>query len=169
MRTKTWSRGALICCSFLLIVCMSVGGTVALLIASDTSVTRLFAPSTVQCDIVENNGSYRVVNVGNTAAYIRVAAVPNWIKDGNVYGMCPIAANVDYRIDFDSVSWTWYNGYFYYNCPLAVGEVTMPLSVVQLSSPPEGCMFQVEVLAEGIQSEPVSAAFEAWGYLPSGN
>jgi hypothetical protein len=30
-------------------------------------------------------------------------------------------------------------------------------------------MFQVEVLAEGIQSEPVSAAFEAWGYLPSGN
>ena len=60
---------------------MSVGGTVALLIASDTSVTRLFAPSTVQCDIVENNGSYRVVNVGNTAAYIRVAFRGHGIMD----------------------------------------------------------------------------------------
>lgn len=149
--------------SLLLILTVTVGGTLAILVAATDPVVNLFQPSNVNCTLVEQNGSYTVTNTGTTEAYIRIAVVANWTKNGAVYGLEPITAG-----DYTAVGtgWALLDGYYYYESAVSPGASSAPLFVRQLNAAPEGCAFSVEILAEAIQSKPASAAFEAWGFAP---
>lgn len=146
--------------SLLLILCIAVGGTLAVLIASTDAVVNLFSPAAVSCAIAERDGAYTITNTGDTAAYVRVAAVPNWTKAGKVYGLQPIQPG-DYTVSGDG--WIYQNGYYYYSSPVPAGASAGPLWIRQNAPAPSGCAFSVEVLAEAIQSQPAEAALEAWG------
>lgn len=150
--------------SLLLILTITVGGTLAILVAATDPVVNLFQPSSVSCALVEQNDGYVITNTGTTEAYIRVAVVANWGKNGAVYGLAPITAG-DYTVA--GTGWVLRNGYYYYQAAVAPGASSAPLTVRQLTAAPEGCAFSVELLAEAIQSKPASAAAEAWGFTPS--
>lgn len=161
MAKTHWKKSAILLVSLLLVLTVSAGTTIAILVATTDSVENTFFPSKVTCELNESNGSYTVTNTGDTAVYIRVAIVTNWTKDGNVYGLTPITAG-DYAVT--ASGWTLHNGYYYYDLPVAPGASTGTISVGVLTMPPADCIFTAEVLAEAIQSEPVTAAREAWGW-----
>ena len=147
--------------SLLLTLGVSVGGTVALLTAVTKPVANTFSPASVKCELIETDGGYTVINRSNISAYVRVAVVPNWTKDGKVYALSPISTD-DYRIT--ATGWTLFEGYYYYSTPLAPNASTPPILAELLTIPPDDCVFSVEVLAEAIQSEPITALSEAWGF-----
>ncbi len=162
MEFKRMKKPILLLLSLILVVGVAVGGTAALLTVRLKPVENTFYPAAVDCAVTEKDGAYTVTNQGNISAYIRVAVVANWTRDGKVYGLDPITAE-DYRITA-AEGWTLLNGYYYYTQPVEPGAAALPLVVSAVGEAPEGCVFSVRVLAEAIQSEPVSAAQEAWGF-----
>ena len=162
MEIKRMKKPILLLLSLLLIIGVAVGGTAALLTVKLKPLQNTFYPAVVDCTVTEMDGAYTVTNQGNIPAYIRVAVVANWTRDGQVYGLEPITAE-DYRITAAD-GWTLLNGYYYYTQPVAPGAAALPVVVSPVGEAPEGCVFSVCVLAEAIQSEPVSAAQEAWGF-----
>ncbi|MBQ2768009.1 MAG: hypothetical protein IJF49_08050 [Clostridia bacterium] len=147
--------------SLLLILGTAVGGTVALLTSATKPAVNTFSPASLKCEVVETDAGYTVINRSNISAYVRVAVVPNWTRDGMVYALSPISPD-DYRIT--ATGWTLLDEYYYYLVPLAPNESTPPILAELLTAPPDGCRFSLEVLAEAIQSEPVTAVSEAWGF-----
>ncbi|MBR3966414.1 MAG: hypothetical protein IKJ91_04990 [Clostridia bacterium] len=147
--------------SLILVITASVGGTYALLSSSATPQKNVFIPADISCCITGEESEYTVKNIGNVDAYVRVAIIPNWQKNGNIYALKPISDS-DYSIVADG--WELIDGYFYHSIPIAPGESTSPISIELLASPPDECEFVPEILAESIQSQPADAAKEAWNY-----
>lgn len=88
--------------SLLLLVCVTVGGSVAYLVHTADPISNVFTPSRVTTDVVETLDTEKkekrevaIKNTGDTEAYIRSAVVITWQdKDGNVYGQMPKACMV---------------------------------------------------------------------------
>lgn len=146
-----------------LILTVSVGGTLAFLITKSGAFQTVFVPGSVDCEIAETDAGYTVKNTGTADAYIRVAVVPNWTKNGEIYGLAPMTAN-DYTVTAPESGWVPVNGFYVYKNPVAPGESTSAFAVIVSAAAPEGCELTVDVLAEAIQSFPADAAKEAWGF-----
>ncbi len=144
-----------------LIVTAAVEGTYALLSSFSKPQENVFTPANVACEVSSDGTQYSVKNIGNIDVYVRVAIIPNWQKNGNIYALEAITAN-DFSIHFDD--WELLDGYFYYPLPLAPNEITSPISIELLTTPPVGCEFVPEFLTEAIQAEPIDAVRDAWGY-----
>lgn len=145
------------------ILCLTVGATAAWLSDSTGDVKNTFTPAKVSCSITEefsNNSktSAVITNTGNTEAYIRAYAVGNTVDvSGNVTGTFDVSGF------FCGEGWTAGNGgYYYYTSPVAPDGTTKNL----LSAPIGLEGKQVIILSEAIQSNPVSAVTEAWGWTP---
>ena len=81
----------------------------------------------------------RVENTGTNAAYVRISVSKSIALAEGVHG----TPNVDLlKLDFDSENWTAKDGYYYYNRPLAPGELTEPLFNSVTFSPSMGNMYQ---------------------------
>lgn len=147
----------------LLLTC-AVGGTVAYLVTQTNAVTNTFTPGKVTVsvsDTVTGNEKQdvQVTNTGNTTAYIRVAVVANWVKDGKI-----VAPWNDYR-NLNVLS-TWddgEDGFFYYKQPVAAGASVKLLNSYTAEGGPEGAHLEMTIVAQGIQSVPVSVVHDAWG------
>jgi len=168
MHSKIWSKPVILLISLLLILGVTISGTIAFIVATDDPAKSEFAPGEVRCYLEESTGNYTIINLGSTEVYVRVAVVANWLKNGHIYGLTPITPN-DYQVLFNAADWTYWNGYYYYNYPLAPNGWTTPLTPLQLTAAPEGCRFSAEILSESIQSQPAQAAAQVWGYIPLGN
>ena len=159
--------------SLALLISGAIGGTVAYLLTSTNGITNTFTPAEVPIsvsDTMSNNekSNVKVTNNGNVDAYIRIALVATWQKDGVVYPGTPA---IDPIVKNDWVEHD--DGYYYYTAPVKPGKPT-PIAFEPISVPgdaPEGCHLVIDVLAESIQAEggngSKSAAELAWGVDPS--
>ena len=182
-RKKQTVKPSALLVSLLLLLTVTVGGTLAFLLDSSGPITNVFTPSQVTTRVDESfNGSVksnvRIQNTGDTAAWIRAAVVITWQDaDGNVYGKAPVA-NEDYTISYDLVS-GWEkgdDGFYYWTKPVAAtseGEASYTGILITECKPvegkaPEGYHLTVEILGSGIQSLPTSVVTEKWSSGVSG-
>lgn len=156
-----------------LLLTLSVGGTVAFLVAKGNPVRNEFTPSAVSCQVVEGtfNGDTKadvaVQNTGDTEAYIRAAIVVTWkaAEGGNIYAVKP-KENVDYTITLNDTDWVLgSDGFYYHKKPVAAGKETQVL--IETCSPvggkvPAGYGLNVEIIGSAIQSVPDSVVTSVW-------
>lgn len=177
-RKLRWNRSFVLLVSVALLVLCAIGSTAAFLIAKTDNVANTFEYANVSCEITETfNGTtksdVKVKNTGNIPAFIRAKIVVSW-KDssGNVYGGSTPVENTNYEISYGS-GWEKQGDYYYYNTAVAADGTTNPLIVSctqKGEAPAEGYALAVDILADAIQSEPISAAQQAWGWpTSSGN
>lgn len=165
----------LISISLVMLLGMTIGGTIAYLTATSTPVVNTFTPSEVKIDIGESfsNGdlvksNVVVKNTGDTDAYVRAMVVINWKKSNNE--VIPAVLGTDYSIDAGSGKWNkGGDGFYYYADILPHGDpdpATENLfdSVTVINeAPAEGYKLHVEIFASAIQATPGAAKAEAWG------
>ena len=162
--------------ALLVLLCCTVAGTLAYLVDSTDPVTNTFTPAHVSTAVDETfeNGvksDVKIQNTGDIPAYIRAAVIINWAdKDGNV-SATPVEDG-DYEIKYDSSNtWKKIGDYWYYTNPVAADSLTEK-ALIESCAPvagkaPEGYNLQVTILADGIQSEPLTAIKEAWHVDPA--
>ena len=123
--------------SFLLMLMVSIGGSIAFLIAKTDTVANTFVSSTVTTAITEKlegntKSNVKIQNTGDTDAYIRAAVVVTWQDaSGNIYGQKPTACSDSscnhttcehaYIISYDlSNGWEkGSDGFYYWTKPVA--------------------------------------------------
>lgn len=162
--------------ALLLLLCCTVAGTVAFLVTKTDSVTNTFTPAHVSTEVNESftggvKSNVTIKNTGDIPAYIRAAVIINWADgDGNV-SATPVKDG-DYVIKYDSSNtWKKIGDYWYYTKPVAADSLTEK-ALIESCTPvagkaPEGYDLQVTILADGIQSEPLTAIKEAWHVDPA--
>ena len=170
---KNKKRAVLTVACLLLITGVSVGGTVAYLMAKTDSLHNRFNPADVNCQVhYHEDGKAHMQNTGTVSAYVRATVVINWMgvdAEGNpleyTHATAPVEG-VDYQISYATEGWvkgpTY--GFWYYTKPLEPGEVTPPLilGITCVTTPPEGYQLMAGVVGSAIQSEPAHVVQDAW-------
>ena len=175
-------KGVAALVALVLILCVTIGGTLAWITAQTNAVTNTFTPATVSVDIDEQFDGTTKSNItvrneqtdSNIPAYIRAAVVVNWVNSENHVVPGP---------DFDlptTLGQNWVlnttDGYYYYTSVVDPGKSTSSLfgnaEITEPSNKPNGARLQVTILAEAIQaagetSNGTKAVVDAWGVDPS--
>lgn len=180
-RRFKWRKEFVLLVSVFAMIAGVVGGTVAYLVAGTDPLINNFDLADVSCGVEEKfdnqiKENVKIKNTGDIPAYIRAKVVVTWKdEDGNVYGQAPIE-ETDYSIQYNEKDWKQDGDYWYYDEPVAPVTENNCYTPVLINScspiadqTPEGYHLSVEILAEAIQSEPIKAIQEAWGYTPSNN
>lgn len=163
-------KSAALLVSLLLILTVTVGGTIAFLMDSDGPLHNLFNPSQITTEVEETvkdntKSNVSIKNTGNTDAWIRAAVVITWQdKDGNVYGQAPVE-NTDYTIELGSSEWLLgTDGFYYWSSPVAAGDATGILitKCTSKNTAPDEYYLTVEIIASGIQSKPTHVFGTEW-------
>lgn len=106
-------KAAVLLCSLVMLMNVSVIGSMAYLITMTVPVVNAFEPATVPNEVTEKFDGYvknevKVKNTGDADAYIRVRVLANWIEldengesTGNIYAVPPV-----YGVDY---SWAYQN------------------------------------------------------------
>lgn len=163
--------------SLLLVMVLSIGGTLAWLTAETVPVVNTFTAGEVTTTVVEklDNGVKNNVQIKNDEksvdAYIRAMVVVTWQnKDGNVYGTAPVE-NKDYTITWSGTNGdnpTWFkgsDGYYYHKAAVKPRNSTSVLFTgcePVADRAPEGYHLCVEVISSAIQALPTNAVTDAW-------
>ena len=162
-RRRKLAKKFLVLLGLVLILGMTVGGTVAYLVRTSTAVTNSFTAAQVSCSV----DGLAVKNTSNIPAYIRATYTVNWMDQaGNVSGTKPT-----YTPAINSVDWQHVDGIYYYNSKVGVGETTNAL-ITNFSSETSGeYKLVVEVVAEAIQADGMGAtsAVDAWAKAKTTN
>lgn len=160
-----------------LLLTVTVGSTIAYLWTSTPAVTNTFTPASSGTDITEDfkdnvKNTVQIKNTGDVKSYIRAAVVVTWQNEnGEVLGEVPVK-DTDYSITWTRAGWTdlQRDGFYYYNTVVEPGKSTgvlftdcKPLK----AAPKDGYTLHVEIIAQSIQAEPISAVQEAWNWTPS--
>lgn len=163
-------RAGTLLLSLLLLVTMTIGGTVAYLVARSRPAENTFTPSHVSCEVTEKfdgetKSEVNVENTGDTDAYIRVRLVTYRVNDKNerIGGTAGI-------LNFTpGDGWVEHGGYYYYTLPVAPGKEPAAdlidsegITLVEYKDA-DGGKQVIEVIAEAIQSAPDTAVENAWG------
>ena len=155
--------------ALLMVLFMSVGGTLAWLTAHTSAITNTFTVATPGVEIKEGfnkqtKSNVQVKNTGEVEAYIRVALVPTW-EDENGNAVAEPAS-------LDDLSITWGNsgkwlkgkdGYWYYKEPVAPGYSTEVLLEKATVTTENGYHMNLQVMADSIQADPTRAVTAMWG------
>ena len=158
--------------SLLIILTVSVGGTLAYLITHTDPVRNQFTPSYVACQVTEDfdgktKSNVNVTNTGDTEAYIRVKLVTYRVNDKGDH----IGGTAEIPGFKPGTNWVkYYDGYYYYTKPVAPGKSPatelIDESGITLSgtyADADGGKQVIEVMAEAIQSGPAEAVGNSWG------
>ena len=163
-------RAGTLLLSLLLLVTMTIGGTVAYLVAKSGAAENTFTPSYVSCEVTEKfdgetKSDVNVENTGDTDAYIRVRLVTYRVNDKNER----IGGTADIQKFTLGNGWVEHGGYYYYTLPVAPGEEpaadlidSKGITLVEYKDA-DGGKQVIEVIAEAIQSAPDTAVENAWG------
>ena len=152
-------KSMLLLISLVLLLTLSVGGTLAYLIVESGTVTNRFERGFVTSSV---NEGLTVTNTGNVDAYIRAAVVVNFeAEGGGVHAIAPVY-ETDYTVT-PNTGWelNTSDGYYYYSGIVPSGNtVAAPVTVNNLSDKD----LRVEVVAEAIQADGMGAgnAVAAW-------
>lgn len=157
--------------SLLLILTVSVGGTLAYLITHTTPVRNQFTPSYVACQVTESfdgtiKSEVNVKNTGDTEAYIRVKLVTYRVNSANQH----IGGTAEIPTFTPGENWVKYGEYYYYTKPVAPGAEpeteligTPGIALSSAYNDADGGKQVIEVMAEAIQSGPAEAVGSSWG------
>ena len=167
---KHSKKPAILLASLILIVSLAAGATAAYLFTGSSVLSNSFVPAKVSCSIEENfDGSVKsnvcVSNTGNVDAYIRAAIIINWVDDEGNY--IPTPEGCSYTLTPPEGNWQQSGEYYYYSGKVAPGGSTTQL--IPYAAPvgsASGCHLKVDVMADAIQAEPVSAVINSWGWTP---
>lgn len=172
-RTSKRPTGRLVAMALatVLLLALTIGGTVAWLTSKTNDITNTFTPSKVMCAVSEFfdedtgvKSNVNVTNVGDTDAFIRVKLVTYRTNaEGKHIGG---VAEVPKFTPGDG--WVKYGDYYYYTKPVAPNaqpEKALIDNIQLASSYPDadGGYQAMDVMAEAIQSQPAQAVGEAWG------
>lgn len=157
----------------LLLLTLTIGGTLAFLTATDDEVVNTFTPSKVTTTVEEgtSNGvksNVKIKNTGDTDAWIRAMVIVTWKNQmgGDVYGVVPQEGE-DYTVTWYTSGWKKGNdGFYYYTSPVAPGASTATALIDSIQPVaekiPEGYDLNVEIIGSGIQSKPASVFNTEW-------
>lgn len=164
-------KSAALLVSLLLLLTVTVGGTIAFLMDTDGPLHNLFNPSQVTTKVEETlSGDTKkdvyIKNTGNTDAWIRAAVVVTWQDaEGNVYGQAPVEGT-NYEITWGTGWQTRDDGFYYWTSPVkAKTGVTGDLieTISPRGNPPaDGYYLTVEVIGSGIQNKPANVFNTEW-------
>lgn len=178
-----WNRSFVALAALLVLVLGIVGTTLAWLTDKTDALTNNFTYAKVSCEVLETvnenetqKTNVRIQNTGNTEAYIRATYVVTYRDEaGNIlYETLEDDWKVDLTKEINTDSWVpGKDGYWYCKKPVAPGKETPALFKAPINgngrflnhgSSKEHAITYVEILATAIQSQPVKAMGEAWGY-----
>lgn len=167
-RKRTLARPVLLALSLVLVLGLSVGGTLAYLVTSTGPVTNTFTPGEVKTEIEEQfkddiKENVKVKNTGTVDAYIRAQIVINWVdEDGNI--VADPGEDAKYDLDMGSNKWQKEaDGFWYYTEKVGAGGKTENLidRCVVTTPADAGVGLQVTILSQAIQAEPEQARIDA--------
>ena len=180
-RMKKSKKTMTLLASLVLVLGIVVAGTVAFLVTNTNPVVNTFTPSRVPNKVVETfdgnvKSDVKIKNEGDISAYIRVAVIANWVKDGEIYGEQPVLGR-DYTISPETVGngWVKSGDYYYYTQSVPKGETTDVLfdSIApEEGKAPAGYSLSIEILSQSIQAKGKDSAtgktpvMIAWGVQP---
>ena len=177
--SKSLTRVIITVAAILSVIAIAVGSTLAYLWTKTPPLENSLEPVEVSCRVNETfNGDVKsnvsVTNTGDVTAYVRAAIIATWRdSDGNTYGGETPVEGVSYSVAFGSSDWVkGEDGYYYYTAPLAAGQTTSALldTLAPISEKiPKGYTLSVRILAQAVQSEPVSAVESFWGVTVDAN
>lgn len=161
-KPSRWFNSKALLVSLLLVIGVTIGGTLAYIVAGSGPAENTFTPSKVTTFVEEtvNSGEkadVMIKNTGDTTAYIRAAVVVTWQDEvGNVYGQKP--GEGDYTITWGKNGWVKNesDGFYYYLSSVKPGDSTENL--IAMCAPvdgkaPAGYSLAVEIICSGIQAE----------------
>ena len=167
----------LVICLILLLM-ISVGGTIAFVVTHTSEIRNTFTESVVKCEVdetFENNvkSNVSIKNTGDTTAYIRAFVNVTWMNEsGQVASVSP--KSTDYMIEYSTSGWLkGSDGYYYYSLPVQPNDKTAVLinscRLLETASAPDGYYLSVEIVCSAIQSTPVSVVSDIWHVQLSGD
>ena len=146
-----------------LLLTLAVGSTLAYLLDTTPTVSNTFTPAKVTRavnepdwdDFEKTKTNVSITNTGTVYAYIRVAVVGNWYKNGNIVA--------PHTVDLGTPDgWTKSGGYYYHTAPVASGADTSTLIGSYTPTRPEGgptdAHFEMNIICQAIQAEGMGAA-----------
>ena len=164
-------KSAALLVSFLLLLTVTVGGTIAFLMDTDGPLHNQFNPSKVTTKVEETlSGDSKkdvyIKNTGDTDAWIRAAVVVTWQdEEGNVYGQAPVEGK-NYDITWGTEWANGDDGFYYWPSPVeAETGVTGDLieTISPMGDPPaDGYYLTVEIIGSGIQNKPAEVFNTEW-------
>lgn len=178
-RKRTLARPVLLALSLVLVLGLSVGGTLAYLVTNSGPVTNTFTPGEIITHIDENfdketKKDVRIQNDPDSSAdvYIRATWTANWVDDDTGSVVKPAQQGTDYTVvGLGAEGWVKNGDYYYYTSAVKPGDYTGYLFTQLTPEPeqePEGAHLEVTILSQAIQAEPEQAIKEAWGVTISG-
>ena len=172
-------KSAALLVSFLLLLTVTVGGTIAFLMDSDGPLNNLFNPSQVTTKVEETvsgntKSDVSIKNTGDTTAWIRASIVVTWQDaEGNVYGQLPVEGT-DYEMTLNVVNKDGWmkgdDGFYYWYLPVKSEEEAqndcntgvLIKECTYKANAPEGYFLTVEIIGSGIQSKPGTVFNTEW-------
>lgn len=161
--------------SVVLMLILSIGGTLALLVDRDDPITNNFTEAQVSCHVTESfdgttKSNVNVVNDSNITAYIRVKLVTYRVNDAGQH----IGGTAEIPNFTPGNGWFEQDGYYYYSQPVAAGaspaaKLINSLALTGSYSDADGGKQVIEVMAEAIQSVPTSVVAEKWNVTVDSN
>lgn len=188
MKRKQNKKALTLLVCLVMVVAVTVGGTLANLMSSTKPVKNEFTASKVSSSVVEDpfdgttKTNVRVQNTGDTKAYIRAKVVVTWKNiGGEVYAAAPMEGT-DYTMELNlsENGWVKGNDEFYYftqavspvmecthaadascdNC--CTGVLIKRCVQAESANVPDEYVLSVEIVASAIQSAPDSVVTEVW-------
>ena len=167
----------LVICLILLLM-ISVGGTIAFVVTHTSEIRNTFTESVVKCEVDETfkdnvKSNVSIKNTGDTTAYIRAFVNVTWMNEsGQVASVSP--KSTDYMIEYSTSGWLkGSDGYYYYSLPVQPNDKTAVLinscQLLETASAPDGYYLSVEIVCSAIQSTPVSVVSNIWHVQLSGD
>lgn len=166
----SFKKTGVLLAALVLIVSLTVGGTLAYLATGTDAVENVFTPSKVTIDIEEKFDGYEkkdvgVTNTGDIPAYARLMLTETWVKLGENGSRTPVAKPEGAKVICTPTApekWLQSDaGIWYYTEILAPGASATLFSHIKYEAP-EGYAVDVRLLGEGIQAEPAEAVWTAW-------
>lgn len=176
-RKRTLARPVLLALSLVLVLGLSVGGTLAYLVTNTDPVTNTFTPGKLDTPPKENfendvKSDVVVTNSNDSAvtAYVRATWTINWVvgKGENAQIVAPAKAG-EYEIDVAGNGSGWSqgsDGFYYWHEPVVPGGQTgaliESLTANNGAAPDvDGVHLQATIITQTIQAEPEQARIDA--------
>ena len=149
-----------------LLITVTVGSSLALLIAATPALRNFFIPPNVSCQTTydEETDTWTVTNDGDADIFVRVAVVPNLTNEnGDIFWSnppCTVACEQEKWVALGE------HGYYYYNEPLPAGK-SVSFGTIDVDNT-VGAAFgfdtvDVTVTADALQVGSADALADAWG------
>lgn len=161
--------------SLVLLACIAIGGTIAYLVIKTNEIDNKFTLAKISVEVIkteddDGNVSYTLKNNSDISAYVRFAIVSTWVNESDhshIHSTSPVEGT-DYTFDLaeDVDMGSVENKQCYYIAePMAAGAEHVVIRNMKMSenaTPPEGYELNIEIVTEGIQSDPVRAVQNSW-------